>query len=156
MPGTCYGKRLKLSKVVWVLPQGQWFHLAVTSRGCCPSLSLGAKHAYMWAYGSEFAIALFYKCILTIFICREKFVCWEASCWGLRTYSHHLHVLGINSSASTSMGVSLANEKVGNQHFNIQISIVLFIFTAGLFYCSKHERGKFPGPIPSHILIPHP
>lgn len=34
VPGTCYRKRLKWSKVVSVL-QGKLFHLAVTFRGCC-------------------------------------------------------------------------------------------------------------------------
>lgn len=120
-----------------MLQQGKLFHLAVTFKGCCLFVSWSKTYMGKWlqvCYRTKL-----YKCILTIFICREKSVCCEASCRNLRASSHHSYILGMNDYhlLQWEFHISVQTERLET---STSINIILFIFKAGLFYCSKHKQ----------------
>lgn len=127
-----------------MLQQGKLFHLAVTFRGVCLFVSWSKTCLYMRRWLQVCCSTKLYECTLTIFICREKFVCCEASCWSLRASSHHSHTIGINSYhvLQWEFHISLQTERLET---STSINIVLFGFKAGLFYCNKHKHAGLLG-----------
>lgn len=105
----------------------------VTFRHCCLFISWSKTCLYMRIWLQVCCRTKLYECILTIFINREKSVCCEASCWNLRASSHHLHILNNYHVLQWEFHISWQTERLET---STSINVVLFVFKAGLFYCS--------------------